>query len=234
MKNGFIFCILFACCFSCRHGNKSNDDSINYIKNDSGMNEKYDYESTDGGKKDVYIEQNGWVIYKSSMLKGGAYYDMYPPPPEFYKIQKVFYPNGNIQSETTSLGRFVYINTSRDYDEDGYLVKEVNENKKFGAIKPAFILKFLERAGWIDLKTGKGKSNLIVEDNKLIKREYCVFELKFEPIGESYFIKGNKVPIWVVTIPESSKDKWEQLRYIIDGETGQVLKKEIEDTFKPY
>jgi len=231
MKNGFIFCILFACCFSCRHGNKSNDDSITYIKNDSGMNEKYDYESTDGGKKSVYIEQNGWVILKNMMHSGGAFYAMYPPPPEFYIIGKRFYPNGNIKSERKSLGGFVFIDTSFYYDEKGYLVKEVNENKKFGTVKPAFILKFLERAGWIDLKTGKGRTTFEFVEGYPNNPNYteCVFELRFEPIGESYFIKGNKVPIWVVKIPVSPREyRWEETTYIIDGETGKVLKKEIE------
>ena len=229
MKNSIIFFILFACCFSCRHRSKVNDDSINYVKQDSTvMNERYDYESTDGGKKSVYIEQNGWVIYKSS----GDYYDMYPPP-EFYKIVKIFYPNGNIEAETKFIGG-VEIDTTRYYNEAGYLVKEVYENKKFGAIKPEHILKFLERAGWIDLKTGKGRTIIKGEGSKLIEYEKCVFELRFEPVGESKSVKNNKVPIWIVFIPNSSKEnKWEETTYIIDGETGQVLKKEVEEKEMP-
>jgi hypothetical protein len=46
------------------------------------MNEKYDYESTDGGKKSVYIEQNGWIIRKGMMHENGADYKMYPPSPQ--------------------------------------------------------------------------------------------------------------------------------------------------------
>ena len=34
-----------------------------------------------------------------------------------------------------------------------------------------------------------------------IYRTGCVFELRFEPVGESYYVKNNKVPIWVATIP---------------------------------
>ena len=231
MKSRIIFFIMFACCFACKHENKSNNDSIIYIKNDSGMNERYDYESTDGGKQDAYIEQNGWVIYKTSIDAGGAFYKMYPPPPEFYEITKLFYPNGNIKTQATFLGG-EEIDTTRYYSEDGYLVKEVNENKKFGTVKPAQILKFLEREGWINLKTGEGRSYPVVKDNKFIKGDYCIFELKFEPVGESYYVKNNKVPIWVATIPyyfNEDRCRGEETRYIIDGETGQVLKKTIEE-----
>jgi len=235
MKKGFIICIIiFTCCFSCGHKNKSTktaNDSIINIKNDSIMGERYDYESTDGGKKTVYIEQNGWVIRKSS-IEGGAFYNMYPPPPEFYKITKVFYPNGNIKYETKFLGG-VEIDTSREYSEDGYLVKEVNENKKFGTIKPTDILKFLEKEGWIDLKTGKGRTTMVIKDSKLYSSEDCVFELRFELVGESYFIKNNKVPIWVVIITGNQRNKFEETTYLIDGETGIVLKKEKKDSFKP-
>jgi hypothetical protein len=215
---------------------KINSDSINNIKKDSIMNERYDYESTNGGKRSVYVEENGWLIYKSSMLEGGAFYSRYPPPPEFYVIGKEFYSNGNIKYEISMLGRYLLINTSRYYDEDGCLVKEVNENKKFGVIKPKHILGFLEKEGWINLKTGKGRATFEFE------KEYpnnpnttkCVFELHFEPVGESYYIKDNKVPVWVVRIPHSPRDyRTEEILYIIDGETGKVLKKEKTHVFKP-
>ena len=156
-----------------------------------------------------------------------------PPPPAFYRIGKQFYPNGNIKSEITSLGRFVFIDTSRYYDEDGYLVKEVYENKKFSAIKPAYILNFLEKGGWINLKTGKGRTIIKGKGSDLIEYDECVFELRFEPIGESYFIKNNKVPIWVVTITGTQQNKFEETTYLIDGETGRVLKKETINSFKP-
>ena len=62
MKNGIIFFAIFTCFFSCKHNNKLTDDSIIYIKKDSIMGERYDYESTSGGKQDAYIQKNGWTI----------------------------------------------------------------------------------------------------------------------------------------------------------------------------
>ena len=253
MKYSFIIFILYLYFFSCKHEVKSmktvNDsnfpiktdsininktNSINNIKTDSIMNERYDYESTNGGEQDAYIKKNGWIIWMYSMTEGGAAYQMYPPSPEFYKIVKVFYPNGNIKTEAKFLGG-LEIDTTRYYDEDGYMVKEVNENKKFGTIKPAFILKFLERAGWIDLKTGKGRATFEFEEGypNNPNTTDCVFELQFEPVGESYYIKDNKVPIWVVKIPVFPKEyRWEETTYLIDGETGKMLSKERKKVFK--
>ena len=203
-------------------------DSIHYNKKDRAMNERYDYETTKGGKRDVYLEKNGWIIRMTSMTESGAFYDMSPPSPAFYEIQKLFYSNGNIKSEEKFLGRFLKIDTSRYYEEDGYLAKEVYEDKKFGIVKPAHILKFLDKEGWINLKTGKGRTAFEFVETYPNNPNYtaCIFELQFEPIGESYFIKDNKMPIWVVVIPSILSGDFYETTYLIDGETGKVIKKE--------
>ena len=185
------------------------------------MIEKFDfdvYEKTNYGL-DEYILPNGNTIYSMgySKNKGSFQYERLPKP-SFCTVSKEFYPNGNLKKKETYIGGDdVKVDTSYYYAEDGSLIKQVDENFKFGKIKPQDALNFLQEKGYIDLKTGKGR---IDEDGN------PVFLLAF--VNE----KGEKY--WIITIVngkhnDSDPSTFDEeppaylpIHYYMDGETGKV------------
>ncbi len=59
--------------------------------------ERYDFEATKNGTEAIVIEQNGWIIEKSSIWESGTFYNEYAPAKDFYKIHKWFYSSGTIR-----------------------------------------------------------------------------------------------------------------------------------------
>ncbi|KES10961.1 hypothetical protein SASC598O02_006880, partial [Snodgrassella alvi SCGC AB-598-O02] len=98
------------------------------------------------------------------------------------------------------------------------LIKEVNEDLKFGKIKPQQVLEFLQGKGYINLKTGEGQ---IDEDGR--------------PVFKLNFGKQNNEKYWIITIvkgiPNTDPKNFPKigeppaflpLHYVMDGETGEV------------
>ena len=56
----------------------------------------------------------------------------------------------------------------REYDNQGNLIKETDEDKKFEKLrlKPINILRWLEHEGYIDRKTGKGQEKFLKEGDE--------------------------------------------------------------------
>ena len=56
----------------------------------------------------------------------------------------------------------------REYDNQGNLIKETDEDKKFKKLrlKPINILRWLEKEGYIDRKTGKGQEKFVKEGDE--------------------------------------------------------------------
>jgi len=97
---------------------------------------------------------------------------------------------------------------------------EVELWTKVGKIKINFILKFMEKKGLINLKTGKGGFDF--------KSGNISYRLTFGDLG----IKGGR-KYWVVTNPSSvfikdshSRFPYKDQNWYIDGETGQVYTEE--------
>ncbi len=49
------------------------------------------------------------------------------------------------------------IGIRKEYDREGNLIKIVDEDKKFGKIKPKDIVELLEKEGWFNRETGENK-----------------------------------------------------------------------------
>ncbi|QYS89799.1 hypothetical protein [Flavobacterium davisii] len=124
--------------------------------------------------------------------------------------------NGNLKRKETYIGENVKIGISEYYDEDGTLDKKINEDEKFGKIKYTDCLAFLEKKGYIDLKTGKGRED---KDGR--------------PLFEFYFNDEEGHKSWVISIikgkpnnaiPTSLGEPLDALPldFIMDGETGKV------------
>ena len=191
------------------------------LHNNTTTIEKFDFEiynKTNYGS-DEYTLSSGNHIYAMGFLKnkGGFLYERLSSP-SFLTVYKEFYANGNLKKKETYIGENVKVSISRYYDEQGNLIKEVNEDLKFGKIKPQQVLEFLQGKGYINLKTGEGQ---IDEDGR------AVFKLNF---GEQ-----NNEKYWIITIvkgiPNTDPKNFPKigeppaflpLHYVMDGETGEV------------
>lgn len=180
------------------------------------MVEKFDqnlYKKTNYGFN-TFNKADGTII---SMIdfnekEGGVQKEILPKP-SFKTIYKEFYPNGDIKKKEIYVGERMKIDTSEYYDEKGKIEK-VDENKKFGKVKPNDVLKFLEEKKVINLITGDGRFD---ED------EHPNFEIVFNPSKNEYIITIMK--------GKPNKGPWDEIGeppaflptvYKMDGETGKV------------
>lgn len=141
-----------------------------------------------------------------------------PALPSFETVYKEYYKNGILKKKEIYIGENVKIKKSMYYDDEGHLIKEIDEDKKFGKIKYEFILKFLQSKKYINLNDGSGRYD---DDAR------PAFSLKYD---------YNK-NIWYVTIvrgkqntkPPQKNDIGEPtsyfpLMYTIDGDSGKIIK----------
>lgn len=187
-----------------------------------GKIEKYDFVSTKNGTENSITERNGWVIEKHYFSNERAWYDEYAPACEFYMIWKDFRPNGMIWRRVKALG-YVKFGMYEEFDEEGNLTKLIDEDKKFGKIKPLYIVEFLEKEGWFNRKTGENKvtSKRILPTNGefymwIISNIVITFMTKEESKTGKCF--------WGITVEPRSEGH--RTNYIIDGETGEFTKEE--------
>lgn len=119
------------------------------------MIERYSFEAIE--RKEFLTKKGDWVIYISPMP--GGFQNEYAPAKDFYKIQKLYHLNGIISIKGCFLGS-VPFGRREIYNEKGSLVETIDEDKKFGEIKPKDIVGIIEKVGWINRETGE---NIIVQ-----------------------------------------------------------------------
>ncbi|AUI56145.1 hypothetical protein CRM71_12595 [Prevotella jejuni] len=123
--------------------------------------------SYEGATSAQYVERNGTETYVSFNDDGFVLQEIKPFTYEM--IVKNYYKNSIIKSK----GKFlchssVKIGIWREYDNQGNLIKETDEDKKFEKLrlKPINILRWLEKEGYIDRKTGKGQEKFVKEGDE--------------------------------------------------------------------
>ena len=128
------------------------------------IKEKNTYESATSAQ---YVERNGTETYVSFNDDGFVLQEIKPFTYEM--IVRNYYKNSIIKSK----GKFlchssVKIGIWREYDNQGNLIKETDEDKKFEKLrlKPINILCWLEKEGYIDRKTGKGQEKFVKEGDE--------------------------------------------------------------------
>ena len=144
---------------------------VQYYK--SIIKEKNSYE---GATSAQYVERNGTETYVSFNDDGFVLQEIKPFTYEM--IVRNYYKNCIIKSK----GKFlchssVKIGIWREYDNQGNLIKETDEDKKFEKLrlKPINILRWLEHEGYIDRKTGKGQERFLKEgDEPNIDIDFCL------------------------------------------------------------
>ena len=123
--------------------------------------------SNEGATSAQYVERNGTETYVSFNDDGFVLQEIKPFTYEM--IVRNYYKNCIIKSK----GKFlchssVKIGIWREYDNQGNLIKETDEDKKFEKLrlKPINILRWLEHEGYIDRKTGKGQEKFVKEGDE--------------------------------------------------------------------
>ena len=135
---------------------------VQYYK--SIIKEKNSYE---GATSAQYVERNGTETYVSFNDDGFVLQEIKPFTYEM--IVKNYYKNCILKSKGKLLCHSsVKIGIWREYDNQGNLIKETDEDKKFEKLrlKPINILRWLEKEGYIDRKTGKGQEKFVKEGDE--------------------------------------------------------------------
>ena len=187
--------------------------------------EKYDSVSAQRyGFGEVGFLKKDWLITLSKLDDRGAWSAEYSPAHDFYVVGKTFYPNGSLHSKGRSFGR-VPIGIYEEYDEAGNLIKMVDEDKKFGKIKPKDIVELLEKEGWFNRETGENKiteKEVLPTTGEFYREIIKYVRIRYVPkqaTGERSYWEIAIEPrfmMWITT-------------YIVDGETGEFTK---EKTFE--
>jgi hypothetical protein len=149
-------------------------------KKGNNMFEKFNLEDWRNNYKDFKLDEKGLIILEDGTKVDPLVIRTYehgfeeiesikeystPPKPAFYSIEKVFHLNKNIKEKGKNLGlnSRIKIGIWYYFDEEGNLIKEVDEDKKFGKFGYNDLLKFLDNEGVINLNTGKNRENLEIQ-----------------------------------------------------------------------
>ena len=205
---------------------------------DQEEREKFDFNLYEEYKKanSFYVKKNGNIvthiqesIFMEEDFSERKIYDTkelvneYP----FYTISKRFYEDGYIEFQKKIVGDYVLIDESFYWDKQGKLTI-IDENKKFGKIRIDYIMKIVEKLGYIDLRTGAGWYNLNDEysifnyELDFLDNEYGKYWIIIDPKNERFDHKKHKFPEYEYGDPAMYISK----SWFVDGETGQVYTEE--------
>ena len=186
---------------------------VQYYK--SIIKEKNSYE---GATSAQYVERNGTETYVSFNDDGFVLQEIKPFTYEM--IVRNYYKNCIIKSK----GKFlchssVKIGIWREYDNQGNLIKETDEDKKFEKLrlKPINILRWLEHEGYIDRKTGKGQEKFVKQGDE------PGISISFGKTSTPNTKSEKDSVLWTITITNGGGD----LTYTWNAKTGELLSKEI-------
>lgn len=186
---------------------------VQYYK--SIIKEKNSYE---GATSAQYVERNGTETYVSFNDDGFVLQEIKPFTYEM--IVRNYYKNCIIKSK----GKFlchssVKIGIWREYDNQGNLIKETDEDKKFEKLRlrPINILRWLEHEGYIDRKTGKGQEKFVKQGDA------PGISISFSKISAPNAKFEKDSVLWTITITDKGGD----ITYTWNAKNGELLSKEI-------
>ena len=142
------------------------------------------------------------------------------PPFTYYKEVRIFHKNGVLmESGKRFFCSSIDIGIWREYDNQGNLIKETDEDKKFEKLrlKPINILRWLEHEGYIDRKTGKGQEKFVKQGD-----EPCI-SISFGKISAPNAKFEKDSVLWTITITDKGGD----ITYTWNAKNGELLSKEI-------
>ena len=145
------------------------------------------------------------------------------PKPLFYVEYKEFYNNGFIKQKGKFFGKFQVNSFSTkigiwyEFDERGNLIKQTDEDVKFGDFSYNEVLSFLDKKKEISLHTGKNRENLEIDFYFSSSSSKKLWEARIK-IGKSY---------GVANLPDDKGERYEQKIkiYYLDGNTGEIVQR---------
>ena len=189
--------------------------------------EKYDFTWMEqikaSGNLSIVVSRGDTLIYISPIDEHGAYSKEYPPAPSFRMVYKAYYPTGQLKLHEEYVANMP-VGILKYYKEDGTLDRTVDNDARFGEIKPDWILRFLEAEKWINLETGEGREEIAYTKGGEGYIKNAIFWLGFMEPDHS----GNDYPhsCWHVVIDATAETIYFETTYFIHGDTGEVLSKE--------
>ena len=221
MKHLILILTTALCCTCC---NAQKDKETTAMKTTERFDVQY-YKSKIKGKNSYesatsaqYVERNGSEIYVSFNEDG---YILQEIKPFTYEMTvRNYYKNCILKSKGKLLCHSsVRIGIWREYDSQGNLIKETDEDKKFEKLrlKPINILRWLEHEGYIDRKTGKGQEKFVKEGNE------PGISISFGKISDANAIFEKGTVLWTITITNGGGG----LTYTWNAKNGELLSKEI-------
>ena len=142
------------------------------------------------------------------------------PPFTYYKEVRIFHKNGVLmESGKRFFCSSIDIGIWREYDNQGNLIKETDEDKKFEKLRlrPINILRWLEHEGYIDRKTGKGQEKFVKQGDEPSIR------ISFGKISAPNAKFEKDSVLWTITITDKGGD----ITYTWNAKNGELLSKEI-------
>ena len=142
------------------------------------------------------------------------------PPFTYCKEVRIFHKNGVLKK---SGKRFfcssIDIGIWREYDNQGNLIKETDEDKKFEKLrlKPINILRWLEKEGYIDRKNGKGQEKFLKQGDE------PGISISFGKISAPNAKFEKDSVLWTITITDKGGD----ITYTWNAKNGELLSKEM-------
>ena len=170
MKHLILILLTVLCCTCC---NAQKDKETTTMKTTERFDVQYyksiikEKNSYEGATSAQYVERNGTETYVSFNEDGFVLQEIKPFTYEM--IVKNYYKNCILKSKGKLLCHSsIKIGIWREYDNQGNLIKETDEDKKFEKLrlKPINILRWLEKEGYIDRKTGKGQEKFVKEGDE--------------------------------------------------------------------
>ena len=190
--------IIFNCCMTQKKYSVYNESNINdsYMKN-----MKFDIEAFNKNRqgRDSYkFIQNNMEIEQTKLKK--IYVEYIKPIDKFYNIYNEYYLNGNLKvhgirlNDGVSLGG-LHIKTWEYYDEQGNLIRKVDEDARFGNVPFDYnrVILWLDKKGCINIKEGKTYTNF--------------YSISF----------NSEKKYWQIDINDEYKI------YLLDGKTGKII-----------
>jgi len=221
MKHLILILLTTLCCTCC---NAQKDKEATTMKTTERFDVQYyksiikEKNSYEGATSAQYVERNGTETYVSFNDDGFVLQEIKPFTYEM--IVKNYYKNCILKSK----GKFlchssVKIGIWREYDNQGNLIKETDEDKKFEKLrlKPINILRWLEKKGYIDRKTGKGQEKFLKQGDE------PGISISFGKISAPYAKFEKDSVLWTITITYKGGD----ITYTWNAKNGELLSKEI-------
>ena len=154
----YIFILIgFSNCASQKHNTYNVINDLEF--NENIENEKFDIDFFNKHKTNEFYE---YTLNDDTYIElfGGfdrGFTEWRHPANKFYQIYKSYYPNLNLKRKGLVIDDYLDIGIWEYYDEQGNLVKKVNEDEKFGKFDYNQLFLFLNKKGYVDIQKGDWK-----------------------------------------------------------------------------